>query len=78
MHPINSLLKSGLRVTVSTDDPPFFNTTMTSEYNNLRDVFDWDEDIFKLINQNAIHAAFCGEEQKLNLLERINSAWTKT
>ncbi|MDB3861025.1 adenosine deaminase [Paracoccaceae bacterium] len=78
MHPINSLLKSGLLVTVSTDDPPFFNTTMTSEYNNLRDVFDWDEDIFKLINQNAIHAAFCGEEQKLILLERINSAWTKT
>jgi adenosine deaminase len=51
---------------------------MTSEYNNLRDVFDWDEDIFKLINQNAIHAAFCGEEQKLILFERINSAWTKT
>ena len=65
-------------VTVSTDDPPFFNTTMTTEYNNLKDVFDWDEDIFKVINQNAIHAAFCGEKQKLILLERINSEWTKT
>ena len=78
MHPVNSLLKSGLSVTVSTDDPPFFNTNMTTEYNNLKDVFDWDEDVFRLINQNAIHAAFCSEEQKQILIERINSAWTKT
>jgi len=78
LHPIESLLKSGVSVTVSTDDPPFFNTTMTTEYNNLKDVFDWDEDIFKVINQNAIHAAFCDEKQKLILLERINSEWTKT
>ena len=78
MHPIDSLLKSGLSVTVSTDDPPFFNTNMTTEYNNLKDVFDWDGDVFRLINQNAIHAAFCSEEQKQILIERINSAWTKT
>ena len=78
MHPVNSLLKSGLSVTVSTDDPPFFHTTMTTEYKNLKDVFDWDADVFRLINQNAIHAAFCSEEQKQILIERINSAWTKT
>ena len=78
LHPIDSLLNSGVSVTVSTDDPPFFNTTMTTEYNNLKDVFGWDEDIFKVINQNAIHAAFCDEKQKLILLERINSEWTKT
>ena len=77
-HPVNSLLKSGLSVTVSTDDPPFFNTNMTSEYQNLKDVFDWDEDVFRLINHNAIGAAFCSEEQKKILIERINSAWTKT
>ena len=78
IHPVNSLLKSGLSVTVSTDDPPFFNTNMTTEYKNLKDVFDWDEDVFRLINHNAIRAAFCSEEQKQILIERINSAWTKT
>jgi len=78
MHPVNTLLKNGLSVTVSTDDPPFFNTTMTTEYNNLKNVFDWDENVFRLINQNAIQAAFCTEEQKLILHERINSEWTKT
>jgi adenosine deaminase len=78
LHPIDSLLKSGVSVTVSTDDPPFFDTSMTTEYNNLKDVFGWDEDIFKVINQNAIHAAFCDEKQKLILLERIHSEWTKT
>ncbi|MGB3315450.1 MAG: adenosine deaminase, partial [Albidovulum sp.] len=34
-HPIHHLRERGVKVTVSTDDPPFFHTTMAREYQML-------------------------------------------
>jgi adenosine deaminase len=50
-HPIETLRARGVKVTVSTDDPPFFHTTMTAEYENLARAFDWDEGVFAEIAQ---------------------------
>ncbi|MDO5648057.1 adenosine deaminase [Paracoccus sp. (in: a-proteobacteria)] len=58
-HPIARLADAGVRVTVSTDDPPFFHTTMTQEYDRLADVFGWGDAEFRQINQWAAEAAFC-------------------
>jgi uracil phosphoribosyltransferase len=43
-HPIERLRAREVKVTVSTDDPPFFHTTMTREFDRLADAFGWDED----------------------------------
>ena len=40
-HPIQKLRDAGVKVTVSTDDPPFFHTTMRREYEMLQDAFEW-------------------------------------
>jgi adenosine deaminase len=58
-HPIEELRKREVKVTVSTDDPPFFHTTMTREYEMLNAAFEWNEDDFKDLNLAAIDAAFC-------------------
>ena len=58
-HPIARLMDAGVRVTVSTDDPPFFHTTMRHEYDRLADAFGWGEDEFAQINRWAAEAAFC-------------------
>ena len=58
-HPIARLADAGVKVTVSTDDPPFFHTTMQREYDRLADAFDWGEDEFAQINRWAVDAAFC-------------------
>ena len=34
-HPIRALRDAGVKVTVSTDDPPFFSTTMRQEYQTI-------------------------------------------
>ena len=34
-HPIGRLYTQGVKVTISTDDPPFFHTTMNNEYDRL-------------------------------------------
>ena len=72
-HPIEKLRERGVKVTVSTDDPPFFHTTMRDEYLNLAKTFDWDEDVFAEVNETAAKAAFCDEDTRarvLKLLER--------
>ncbi|MFV0299935.1 MAG: adenosine deaminase [Paracoccus sp. (in: a-proteobacteria)] len=58
-HPIARLRDAGVRVTVSTDDPPFFHTSMNHEYDRLADAFRWGEAEFDQINQWAVDAAFC-------------------
>ena len=70
-HPIEKLRKRGAKVTVSTDDPPFFHTTMRDEYVNLARTFRWDEDVFAELNDTAARAAFCDEDTRERVLKRL-------
>ena len=58
-HPIARLADAGVRVTVSTDDPPFFHTTMRQEYDRLAETLGWSDAEFSQINRWAADAAFC-------------------
>ena len=71
-HPIAKLHDRGVKVTVSTDDPPFFHTTMRREYDRLAEAFDWDEGQFLALARTAAEAAFCDEATRANLLKRLS------
>lgn len=73
-HPIAKLRDKGVKVTVSTDDPPFFHTTMTAEYEMLHRTFGWDEEDFKVLNDAALAAAFCDEKTKARVAKRLEPA----
>ncbi len=70
-HPIARLRDAGVKVTVSTDDPPFFHTTMQREYQALAEVFGWDIPEFTEINRIALDAAFCDPETRATLAARL-------
>jgi len=70
-HPIDRLRRAGVKVTVSTDDPPFFHTSMTREYNRLAESFDWDEMAFAALNAVALHAAFCDADTRTVLGKKL-------
>ena len=70
-HPIEKLRERGVLVTISTDDPPFFHTTMNKEYENLARVFQWDEEDFAALNQVALDAAFCDAATRDRIRERL-------
>ncbi|GGL66764.1 adenosine deaminase [Wenxinia marina] len=72
-HPIADLMARGVKVTVSTDDPPFFHTTMTKEYETLAKVFDFGESEFETLLQTALSAAFCDEETRGRVKARIEA-----
>src|SRR5262245_52992048 len=41
-HPLPRLLNEGLYVTINSDDPPMFNTSLTDEYLKIADAFGFD------------------------------------
>jgi adenosine deaminase len=56
-HPIALMEAAGLNVTVNTDDPPIFNTTLNREYAILAEIFGFEERDFRSFNINAAHAS---------------------
>ncbi|MGY6696288.1 MAG: adenosine deaminase [Roseinatronobacter sp.] len=72
-HPVDKLRRAGVPVTISTDDPPFFHTTMTREYQRLTDAFDWSENDFAEIAQTALAAAFCDADTRAEIAKRLEA-----
>ena len=72
-HPIDMLRRAGVKVTVSTDDPPFFHTTMRDEYFNLANTFGWDAELFMAIAKASANAAFCDDATRAKILKTLES-----
>jgi adenosine deaminase len=70
-HPIPRLLDAGVRVTLGSDDPPYFGASIGGEYEVCRERFGLGEDRLRVITRTAIEAAFCEEPLKQGLMERV-------
>ncbi len=70
-HPFPHLWRMGLYLTINSDDPPLFNTTLTDEYRRVAETFGltW-EDIKRLV-LNAARATFLPEDEKADLIRRV-------
>jgi len=66
-HPLHRLIEAGVRVTLSSDDPPFFHTTLGTEY----DQAGLDDAALRKITQTAIETSFADEATKAKLLRGI-------
>ena len=72
-HPIDMLRRAGVPVTVSTDAPPFFHTTMRDEYLNLANTFGWDAEVFTDIAKASANAAFCDDATRANIHKKLEA-----
>ncbi|SFD93509.1 adenosine deaminase [Roseivivax sediminis] len=70
-HPIETLRDRGVRVSVSTDDPPFFHTSMRAEYRGLARTFGWESEVFGELARASLDAAFCDEETRARIAKRL-------
>jgi adenosine deaminase len=70
-QPIAELDRRGVKVTINTDDPPFFHTTMAREYDELHRAFDWDEGQFRRLAVQALDAAFCDVDTKAKIAKLL-------
>jgi adenosine deaminase len=71
-HPIDRLLRRGLRVTVSTDARTVSDTSVSQEFDRLASQFGWTINEFRACQRNAAEAAFVTEEFRRELVDMIN------
>jgi adenosine deaminase len=70
-HPLPRLMAEGLYVTLNSDDPPMFSTTLTDEFLKCHDTFGWSVEVLETLTHHAAAAALLDEERKQRLRERI-------
>ncbi len=73
-HPVNMLRNEGVKVTLNSDDPPFFGTTLGKEYASVAETFGWSFEEQMEVTRIAIEAAFCDPATRKRLLVRLDSA----
>jgi len=70
-HPLPRLRDAGVKVTISTDDPPFFATDMTREFEMAEAAFGFGRADFIAITEAALQGAFCDEATRQALSARL-------
>ncbi len=73
-HPIDRLLRKGLRVTVSTDARTVSGTTVSAEFDRLATTFGWGAAEFWRCQQHAAEAAFVSPQMREALSAKISAA----
>jgi aminodeoxyfutalosine deaminase len=72
-HPIKQMYDAGAVVTVNSDDPPMFGTTLIREYQIAADLLGLDERGIAGLAKNAVHASFLPDAEKAGLVEEIDT-----
>ena len=70
-HPFPALDAAGVVVTVNSDDPPLFGTTLTEEYKLLARAWGYGADGIERIALNAVRASFLPAPAKTRLLSEF-------
>lgn len=70
-HPLRRLFAAGLLVTLNTDDPTFFGTTLNDEYRLAARVFGFDAVDLTALVYNGVSATFLPEQEKRALQQRV-------
>jgi adenosine deaminase len=74
-HPLPRLIAEGLYVTLNSDDPPMFNTTLTDEYLKSAEAFGFGPAEFERLVTNAARVTLLPEDERTALDARITAAF---
>jgi adenosine deaminase len=72
-HPIQTLIEKGVYVTVNSDDPPMFNTTLTDEFLKCAEAFGWGKFLCQNLTMNAVRASLLPDPAKSALERSVRS-----
>jgi adenosine deaminase len=67
-HPLPRLREAGVRITLGSDDPPYFGASIGGEYAVCRERFGFDDEVLRELTGTAIEAAFCDDTLKNHLI----------
>lgn len=70
-HPLRALHEAGVRVTLNSDDPPFFHTSLAREYEVASTIMGFSDADILGMTRTAIEAAFVDEPTRQRLLSAL-------
>jgi adenosine deaminase/aminodeoxyfutalosine deaminase len=73
-HPIKSYFDHGLMLTLNTDDPAMFCTSLNHEYELAQNEFGFTDEHLRELARNSFEASFLAPEKKLAFLNLLDSA----
>jgi aminodeoxyfutalosine deaminase len=73
-HPLKAFFDGGLMVTLNTDDPAMFQTSLIREYELAQQQFGFTQDHLHEVARNSLEASFLPVEKKLRYLHQIDLA----
>ncbi|HYY69831.1 MAG TPA: adenosine deaminase [Terriglobales bacterium] len=73
-HPLRKYFDAGVMVTLNTDDPAMFYTSLNREYALAQQVFGFSDEQLREIARNGFEASFLVAEKKIELLNHFDVA----
>jgi aminodeoxyfutalosine deaminase len=73
-HPVKRYFDQGLMLTLNTDDPAMFATSLTQEYELAQTEFAFTDEHLRELARNSFEAAFLPAERRLHFLNLLDSA----
>jgi len=72
-HPVRSYFDHGLMVTLNTDDPAIFETSLNHEYQFAQESFGFTHEHLRELARNSFEASFLSPEKKLEFLNLLDA-----
>lgn len=73
-HPAKSYFDQGIMITLNTDDPAIFGTTLSREYQLAQETFAFTDEHLRELARNSFEASFLPAEKKLEFLNLFDAA----
>lgn len=73
-HPVRSYFDNGLMITLNTDDPAMFGTSLAREYQVAQENFGFTDEHLRELARNSFEASFLPAEKKLEFLNLFDAA----
>src|ERR1700684_1638371 len=73
-HPAKSYFDHGVMITLNSDDPAMFGTTLAREYQIAQQIFAFTDEHLRELARNSFEASFLPAEKKLEFLNLFDAA----
>ena len=77
-HPVRSYFDQGLMLTINSDDPAMFRTSLVAEYTLVQEAFGFTDEHLRELARNSFEASFLPAEKKVEFLNLFDSAALRT
>ena len=77
-HPVRQYFDQGVMITLNTDDPAMFRTSLAREYQLAQQLFGFTEEHLRELARNSFEASFLPAEKKLSFLNLFDAAAAHT